>query len=323
MSNYTTQVRFICESCAGLEESGGYKTVNEVICLARPKIFDFEYPIFDPKYKSVLESKILKHYYTREICEETVGLWKLRLDARLNEIMPYYNQLYKSEQITFNPMIDFELSKQYDKNGTQDGSESNNGTEQENRTNSKTINESGETSNNKQITETEEKNINNTDNKSVSANYVDNKDVELTGDTLNKFSDTPQGGLTDLQNGTYLTNATHNINNNNEKSTNNSQYEEEASNENNGTENIEKTHTDTTTEQVEKTQTNTTTEQFEKTLTDTKENQVTTTEKYIEKICGKQSVASYSQLLNEYRTTFLNIDTMVIADLDDLFFGLW
>lgn len=52
------------------------------------------YPIFDEDYRKELQKKILLKYYTREICEETFGLWKLRLNSKMNEIMPYYNQLY-------------------------------------------------------------------------------------------------------------------------------------------------------------------------------------------------------------------------------------
>ena len=104
MSKYTTEVRYICEVNSGLNESVGYSKIEDVITGAIPKIFDFDFPIFDESYRIVLERKILKHFYTREICEETVGLWKLRLDTRLNEIMPYYNKLYESELIKFDPL---------------------------------------------------------------------------------------------------------------------------------------------------------------------------------------------------------------------------
>lgn len=113
MSKYTTEVRFICESEAGLKKSGGYNSVDDIITIASPKIFSFNYPIFDTNYKPVLEKKILKHYYTREIGEETVGLWKLRLDTKMNEIMPYYNQLYKSELLEFNPLYTHYITREH------------------------------------------------------------------------------------------------------------------------------------------------------------------------------------------------------------------
>lgn len=111
MSKYTTELRYICEVNAGLTESVGYNSIQDVLEEAAPKIFDFDYPIFDENYRLPLEIKILKHYYTREISEETVGLWKLRLDARMNEIMPLYNQMYESTLLKFNPLHDFSYSK--------------------------------------------------------------------------------------------------------------------------------------------------------------------------------------------------------------------
>ena len=118
MSKYTTELRFICETEAGLRESVGYDEVADVIAAARPKIFNFNYPIFDTAYKPTLETKILKHYYTREIGLETYGLWKLKLDAKMNEIMPYYNKLYESELIEFNPLYDIDVNTEGGRNET-------------------------------------------------------------------------------------------------------------------------------------------------------------------------------------------------------------
>lgn len=111
MSKYTTELRFICESLAGYENSQDEDiSVKEVIEKARTKIFDFDYPIFDATYKPRIETKIIKHYYTREICAETYGRWKMFLDDRMNEIMPYYNQLYKSELLKFDPFNDIDVT---------------------------------------------------------------------------------------------------------------------------------------------------------------------------------------------------------------------
>lgn len=104
MSRYTTEVRYICESLAGLDKSVGYSNVNDVIEKSRNKIFP-SFEIFDESYRPVLETKILKHFYTREIGTETFGLWQLRLDAKLSVIMPYYNKLYKAINIDI-PVID-------------------------------------------------------------------------------------------------------------------------------------------------------------------------------------------------------------------------
>ena len=127
MSKYTTEMRYICETEAGLSESVGYSKIKDVIAKAIPKIFDFDFPIFDENYRNVLETKILKHYYTREIGLETYGLWKLKLDTKLNEIMPFYNQLYKSALLEFNPLYEVDYSKtgNRDSSGTRDNTENN------------------------------------------------------------------------------------------------------------------------------------------------------------------------------------------------------
>lgn len=194
MSKYTTEVRFICEDASGLNKSEGYSSIESIISGALPAIFNFEFPIFDEAYRTVLETKILKHYYTREICEETVGLWKLRLNTRLNEIMPFYNKLYASELLEFNPLYTKQLART-----TKTDLNSNRAT-----TNNGTIASMGTATNTGQLAST-----------SNTTNY-------------DLYSDTPQGALTGVDSETYLTNArkttdanTTNSSSNNENSTTN------------------------------------------------------------------------------------------------------
>ena len=102
MSYYTTEVRYLCESMTDVpletfDNLRGVRRIDAIIDSAKSNIFDFDYPIFDEAYKGVLEKKILRHYYTREIGQETFGLFQLFLSDKMNEIMPYYNQLYESE----------------------------------------------------------------------------------------------------------------------------------------------------------------------------------------------------------------------------------
>ena len=63
--------------------------------------FDFQmtqYPIFDENYRETLNHNILYHYYENEIGFETASLFRLYLNQKLNEIMPYYNELYKVQR---------------------------------------------------------------------------------------------------------------------------------------------------------------------------------------------------------------------------------
>ena len=157
MSKYTTEVRFICESLAGNSESVGGNGIDSVIQRAIPQIFDFYFPIFKTDYKNVLETKILKHYYTREIGYETYGLWKFKLNVRLNEIMPYFNQLYESTLLEFNPLLDVDYTRKHEGERNKEEQGKSEGT-------------------------------NNTINLSV-------------------YSDTPQGSVENLDNGSYMTSA--------------------------------------------------------------------------------------------------------------------
>ena len=110
MSKYTTEVRFICEQVSGYSESQGGMNVDQVLETSWNRIFDNSWSIFDEKYRKVLCKKILKHYYTREIGAEVVGLWVMWLNRRMSEIMPYYNQLYESEKLKFDPMTDTDVT---------------------------------------------------------------------------------------------------------------------------------------------------------------------------------------------------------------------
>ena len=63
--------------------------------------FDFQmtnYPIFDENYRETLNHNILYHYYENEIGFETAPLFRFYLNQKLNEIMPYYNELYKAQK---------------------------------------------------------------------------------------------------------------------------------------------------------------------------------------------------------------------------------
>lgn len=187
MSKYTTELRFICETSAGLDESVGLNNVAEVIEQSREKIFDFDFPIFDESYRSVLETKIIRHFYTREICTETVGLWKMWLNTRMNEIMPYYNKLYESELIKFNPMYDVDLTTDYTKKS--EGTKNDVGKEDE------TIN----------------RDVNDVSSGSGTSQDGgrDTKNDALKNDHWDYYSDTPQGGINGVAGLEYLTNARH------------------------------------------------------------------------------------------------------------------
>lgn len=311
MSKYTTEVRFICESKSGLENSSGADNVDEVIAGAWNKIFTSKAPFFDESYRSVLCQKILKHYYLREICCETVGIWKLWMNERLETIMPYYNQLYKSELIKFEPLNDVNLTRKHDR--TVDGTEERNGETSDTANGTREITNNGtkNTTNNgtREVTGTNDTKETGTSDTTTSAESNETK--------RDLYSDTPQGAITGLENENYLTNArkiTDNVTNSGSEDTGTTRNIDNDYTENDTTNNTE----NTTTNNTENMTTNDT-----KTGTNKVTGTSNTTEDYLETLIGKQGSGTYSKMLMEFRDTFLNIDMMVIDEFKDLFFGLW
>ena len=262
MSKYTTEVRFICEKEAGFESSVGYSDVEEVLSKSWNKIFG-NFPIFDESYRPILCTKILRHYYTREIGFETVGLWKLKLNTLMQEIMPFYNQLYESALLKFNPLQDADYTREHEGQDTGESTDSGShtGTVQDEANRDGTVS--------------------------------DHNTQQLSESSWDIYSDTPQGALTNVENGTYLTNARKLTRSSETTTENEREYAED--NENLRTYN-EQTGL---------------------------EREFSNTSQYIEHIKGKFPGKSYSSLLQEFRDTFLNIDVDVIASLGDLFMKLW
>lgn len=93
MAEYTVRVETIVKNLT-LEHDE--LDIFERIELACPLIFNFDFPCWNESYKATLEKKIITRYFKKEICAETVGLWKMFLYDKFNSIMPYYNQLYLS-----------------------------------------------------------------------------------------------------------------------------------------------------------------------------------------------------------------------------------
>lgn len=60
----------------------------------RSKIFDFDYPLSSNINKEDFECMILNHYLMRRIGFDTLTIFKIKLDVKLNEIMPKYNKMF-------------------------------------------------------------------------------------------------------------------------------------------------------------------------------------------------------------------------------------
>lgn len=344
MSKYTTEVRFICENAYGLTESAGFSRIDDILQDVAPKIFDFDFPMFDEEYRIPLEVKILRTYYTREICEETVGLWKLRLQNKLCNIMPYYNQLYKSTLLEFEVFADVDYTEVTD--GTIDSSLKklinfanlggiDKSTYTKNGAEKNTTNYNGGTTN---TTSYEGKETNSTD-YSGSETDVTKTTGSISTSPATKIttkSDTPQGGLNGFISDDYLTTAqkesystdetqTYNgVTNTGEKTFDNRNDTSTKTYENRKDKNTQEynNRNDVHTLEFENRNDYVEQEKLSKNKTD-EDNTSHSKNNNILKVKGKRNGLTYSEMLQKYRETFLNIDKMIIDELSDLFFGLW
>lgn len=125
MAKYTVQIKSIIESL-GSNSVLALSTLDEQIEKARPKIFDFDYPFYDPSSKAAFETWILESILMDEINYETYGLWHLRLRTWMKTNMPYYNKLYESAKLITNPLKNHHLERTTE--GSENGTSNANGT---------------------------------------------------------------------------------------------------------------------------------------------------------------------------------------------------
>ena len=315
MSKYTTQVRFICESVSGHTDSVGFDDVDSVIEDASPHIFDFDFPIFDEEYREVLETKILRHYYTREIGLETYGLWKLKLQTKLNEIMPYYNKLYQSELYTYNPLYDVDMTTTNVGQRTGERTDINNAEISDSRSRTNTSKQSGtsvdERKNEFDGTRESENNESNVN----SSESTGNRDTQ----SRDMYSDTPQGSLTGVDTNTYLTNFRKILGDDTTSEVGHST----------GVTSGKQKITDGNTETTQGS--NVTSSKREESTTDTGSQSTSNsavgksknTEDYVMHVFGKSAGANYAKMIKDFRDNLLNIDMDIIRDLADLFMLIW
>ena len=273
MSKYTTELRYLIENNFDI----GLK----------------DYPIFDENYRESLNQKIINHYYFREIGMETAELFKRYLNNTMREIMPYYNQLYKSELLEFNPFYNVDKTVTADKNN--------------NSVSDFVGNISGK---NTQTADTENTQTNNGKQQTTTAATSTGESVgnsTTTNKNKNVSSDTPQGFLSinSIENETYASAAEMG----NAESINNSKATS-----NNAENGITDQTTADETKATGNSKSNATTE------TDTA-NKTTSNdfENYISHVIGKSEGETYSEMLMKFRETFLNIDMMIIDELKTCF----
>jgi hypothetical protein len=118
LASYTMELRNIIEMYSQDDETLSHKDRIEI---GRKELFNFEYPIFDPLYKGVFETNFIRKFYMREIGFETEGLFKFQLETWLLINMPYFNKMYQSELLDFDPLVNNKVSSTSTRNKDIDG----------------------------------------------------------------------------------------------------------------------------------------------------------------------------------------------------------
>lgn len=96
MAKYTTELFNVMQELGGTRYNPyDIRAIPTIILSSWDKIF-MDFPLWDENYREILCTKILAHYYRREIGLETPSYFVFALNRKMNEIMPYYNLLYKT-----------------------------------------------------------------------------------------------------------------------------------------------------------------------------------------------------------------------------------
>ena len=312
MSRYTTQLRFPIEQkltdlkLSNTEEN--WPQAYQILGLQ-------DYPIFDETYRSTLNNKIIRSYYFREIGFETLGQFAWQMRRTMFEIMPYYNQLYKSELLDIDPFKTKDMN--YDETWTRDEKIDRKGSEDSTEKTDKT-DKNIQTTDTKQTTDSEQ----NTSTKQVtdSTTKLDEDGTSSTSSTdRNVVQDTPMNGLDTgaIKNMDYATNVTYDDGSTSGKTTNDATTKVDSTVTNKGTVTNNGIVKDTGTVAVDDTVKSTST--LDKDTTDKETGDYDGTKHHRE--YGFDG--NMSELLLTYRKTFLNIDLEIIRELNILFMGLW
>lgn len=80
-----------------------------------------DYPIYKEGHREELNKKIIGHYWQDRIGQETYELFYHFLNTKMSEIMPFYNQKYKSMDVEFNPLYNIDLTETFNRKNNTDG----------------------------------------------------------------------------------------------------------------------------------------------------------------------------------------------------------
>lgn len=68
------------------------------------------YPIYKEEHRAELNEKIVRHYALREIGQETAQQFVFYLGMTMAEIMPYFNERYRTLEMEYNPLNSIDMT---------------------------------------------------------------------------------------------------------------------------------------------------------------------------------------------------------------------
>jgi len=285
MATYTMQLKEYIEMFSQYDK--GLNT-REKIEKGRPYLFDFPYPIFDYDFKKIFETNVIRNFYIREIGFETEGLFKLQLETWLNINMPYYNAMFESEKLKYDPLTNSQMLTAHEKMNDKDQEDMRN------------INQASNTDGNS---------TSNTDGNNTSIGNQDStSNGEVTEDDFARKvgSDNPDSRLQlQTQEGAGVIEYASTIDENKENNKSNSQGE---------------AHSDSNSEENSSTNSEgATTVNSNADQTDNLNSAINETEHYLQRTFGKVGAQSYPKLIQEYRQSLIRVEVQIHKEMQKLF----
>jgi hypothetical protein len=75
------------------------------------KLFDFPYVFDDAAFKAQIEQQVIDFYYDYEIGQETPDMFKRKFKARWLRMISYYNKLYNTTLLSYNPLTNYSMTE--------------------------------------------------------------------------------------------------------------------------------------------------------------------------------------------------------------------
>lgn len=260
------------------------------------------YPIWDETHREILNKKIINHYKYREIGFETPGRFIDELNIKMDEIMPYYIELYNTTMYEYNPIHNVDYTEEYTTTRDTTGNVT---------SNSEGSSESIGSVKNKDVTSSEASESASTSQESTNTSTLEtstnHKNTKVDIDTPQSHVDVDNI----LETYPYASNVSSEGNNETSNKSNtdvaSSSSSSEGSSESEVTNNFDS-------------DTSSTTDMTNSSETDTTQKEVETHTRHL---LGNYGVTSSQTLIKQQRELILNIDMQIIAELHNLFMQVW